>query len=155
MRLRSLGLLVSLMLVTAVPAGAKPPVRGCDAAALAAAQALVLAACPCDTATTHGQFVSCAAHVLIEKIHDGTMARTCRQLLHRAATRSICGKPGFVTCCRAHGPMVGLCAIRHDRASCEASGGCMGATASCVDACARPCGSPSGAFLAAPAGALF
>ena len=150
MRIRILGILAALLLLATAPAGAKPPTRNCDDAAIAAAQALVMAACPCDMASTHGQFVSCAARVVNEKIQDGTIGRDCRRTLRRGAAHSTCGKLGFVTCCRARGP-VAACGIRHDRTTCETSGGCVGATASCMDACVQPCGSPSGAFLDAPA----
>jgi hypothetical protein len=161
MKLRTACLfLMTLVLAIAVPAAAMPgsndpgkdPGRKtCDPAELAAVHDAVMMACPCDTATSHGQFVSCAGRVLRDAAKGGTLSRPCRQLARRGVAKSSCGKPGFVTCCRSRGSAAAKCSVKRDPASCVAAGGCVGSTATCLDACASPCGSPGGALLDTPA----
>ena len=142
--------LLLVLLGTAGGAGARPARPPCDMATLVSAQLALAAACPCETAVNHGQYVSCAAHWAVQAVHDGTLPRgDCRRRLRRAVVHSTCGKPDVATCCR-QGPAGTRCIIRSP-AFCLRAGGTVGATASCLDACVA---SPSGAFLA-PAASLF
>jgi hypothetical protein len=149
MRLRILGPIVSLLLTVAVPAGSKPPAHVCEATALATAMQAVAAVCPCDTAANHGQYVSCAVGVIRQQLKSAALSWDCRRPVLSAVVHSTCGKPNFVTCCRTRG-QASTCSIRRTAAGCVATGGCVGATTSCMDACTAGCGSPSGAFLDDP-----
>jgi hypothetical protein len=62
-------------------------------------QQRILQECNCADAKNHGQFVSCAAH-LIKDLEDEGMPRNCHGKLQRCAARSVCGKQdrGFHTC---------------------------------------------------------
>ena len=160
MRLRTVRLLLTaLVMATTAPVGAKPGnghgpgPRTCDPAELTAIHDSVMGSCPCDTAVNHGQFVSCASRVVFNAIKGGTLSRECRHAVRRGVAKSSCGRPGFVTCCRSGVPAGAACTVKHDAAGCAAAGGCVGATSTCVDACATACGSPSGAFL--ESGSLF
>ncbi len=141
---------LALVLGLASALSAKPTKVPCDLATLATAQLALAEACPCDTAVNHGQHVSCTARWLVQSLRDGTLPRSCRRSLRRAAVHSTCGKPNFVTCCRS-GAAGTRCIIRTE-SLCLRLGGTVGATSSCSDACAS--GSPSGAFLA-PTSSLF
>jgi len=83
-------------------------------------------------------------------MRNGTLSRQCRRLARPGMVKSSCGKPGFVTCCRSRAFAAVACGVKRDAASCVAAGGCVGSTSTCMDACASPCDSPSGAFLDTP-----
>ena len=161
MRFRTLGLVAAgLLLITATSTGAMPGGNGhgkgprsCDDGMAAAARDAVMAACPCDTAVNHGQFVSCVSRTLASMIRDGSVARPCRKLARKGIARSTCGKSGFVTCCRTGVSAGASCTVKSDAATCEAVGGTVGSSAMCLDAC--PVASPSGAFLDPSTDALF
>lgn len=161
MRLRVLGIIVGAALLAATPAlggnghGNGPGPKTCTPEDLATIHDAIMAACPCDTAKNHGQFVSCSSHVLGQAMKGGTLSRECRRLARRGVAKSSCGKPGFVTCCRSDVPAAAACVVRRDAATCTAAGGCVGSTSTCMDACATPCASPSGAFLDDTASSLF
>src|SRR5689334_307620 len=55
--------------------------------------------CNCDTATNHGRYVSCVAHVL-KDLTDQGLPKNCKGKLQRCAAKSVCGKQdrGFATC---------------------------------------------------------
>jgi hypothetical protein len=140
--------LLALALLGATPVLAVPDRPACDADMLASTRAALDAACPCDMAETHGQYVSCAAGVIKEAVRNDTLPRECRRALRTGASRSTCGKPeGFVTCCRERGAAPAHCSVKRTQERCERVGRCVGATVSCLDACDAGCGSPSGAFL--------
>jgi hypothetical protein len=159
MRLRTVGLFVMTLTLSAASAGAKPGnghgpgPKTCDPADLVVIHDAVMAACPCETATNHGQFVSCAGRVLLSAMKGGTLPRECQHLARRGVAKSSCGKPGFVTCCRTGVSAAAGCTVKRDAATCVAAGGCVGSSSTCMDACASACGSPSGAFL--DSGSLF
>jgi hypothetical protein len=146
-------------LVCAVPHGrAAADVMDCEAARCAAREA-ISQQCPCETATRHGRYVSCVAHVLRDLARSGAVPRECTGRIVRCAARSTCGRAGVVTC---HVPSVGTCDLAtgtcaHDatvpcaadadctvRATCRritlercaALGGSVSAGASCCGECA-------------------
>ena len=106
-----------------------------DQAAVAAAQAAVETACPCAPAASPSAYVSCARSTLAA---ESGLRAECRQALARCAARSVCGRPGAVTCCRTRASGATRCAIKGDASRCTAPLGgsaCVGVRNSCCDAC--------------------
>ncbi len=64
-----------------------------DAPCVAAA---IEAACPCSTASNHGQHQSCVVHLRNQLRGQGCSTAT----IASCSARSTCGKPGRVLCCR-------------------------------------------------------
>ncbi len=147
MRWTVCGLVASVMLVAA-SVGARADCS--DPAAVAATRAAAETACPCATATNHGQYVKCVAGVAKAAVAAGTLPKTCKGAVVKCAARSTCGKAGFVTCCRTKGTVT-KCSTKSSAAACKAPKGgtaCVGVHPSCCDACtATGCASPSAAFL--------
>ena len=138
MRLIRSGLLVALVLAFAHPAfpacGSDPG----DAAAVAAARVEVESACPCALASSHRDYVRCAAGVVDAQVGLGNLPPRCRFDVRRCAGRSTCGRPGAVTCCRTVPAGGTRCRVTRTAARCTPpSGGsaCVGSFASCCDAC--------------------
>jgi len=132
-----------------------------------AVQAAIAQQCSCETATNHGRYVSCVAHVVKALSHQGLVPTNCKGKVTRCAARSTCGKEGFVTCliptdtcdlttgfcvedptiaCLTDVDCGAKCKVKSSAEGCEARGGVVSTASSC---CAS-CGSPSGAFLDAP-----
>ena len=63
-----------------------------------AVQLAIAAECTCETATNHGRYVSCVAHVVKRFSDQGLIPTNCKGKVTRCAAHSTCGKPGFVTC---------------------------------------------------------
>jgi len=133
-------LTLSLLLVTSPAAFAQRcDPTGADAAAIAAARAAADAACDCNAPDqSHGQYVSCA----VQAINSSGLRMQCRGFVKKCYSRSTCGKPGFVTCCRTrtnpHGVTSTKCSIKSDATHCTAPDGqsaCTGTHPSCCDAC--------------------
>jgi len=108
-------------------------------AALAARQAIA-AQCPCRTATSHAQFVDCAASVTDDRISHGMLPASCRSGVVFCANKSICGTPNRVTCCipRRDGRI--RCKLKRSAQACADRGGTVTGTnatgcTSCCDAC--------------------
>jgi len=91
----AIGFVAAILL--ALPAAPVAAQVDCEAARCAV-QAAVNTACPCDQATNHGQHVSCVAHVVKDLSRQGLVPTNCKGKVKRCASRSTCGKPGFVTC---------------------------------------------------------
>src|ERR1051326_2810018 len=104
---------------------------------VAAVRAQAAAECDCASATHHGGYVSCVAHVAKQAIRNGTLARQCRRDVVSCAAQSTCGKPGFVTCCRTNSDGVPRCAITKSNGCRAPEGGTatVGQTGSCCDGC--------------------
>src|SRR5262245_57019921 len=126
-------------------AGCDP--SGADAADVAAARAAVAANCDCTGAANHGAYVSCAAG----QAKATLVNPSCKGAGVKCAAKSTCGKPGFVTCCRAKAGGETKCSTKSSASkSVPPKGGtaCVGSFPSCSDACTTGCvPSPSGAFL--------
>ena len=109
-----------------------------DACAVATARADADAACDCTTARRHGAYVACVARVADDEIEGGQLPAACKATVERCASRSTCGRTGHVTCCRTSTTGATTCAVKRSAASCRAPRGgraCVGARASCCDAC--------------------
>lgn len=109
-----------------------------DEAAVVAARAAIAAVCDCRGAASHRAYVRCAAEVARQRLRDGTLPRACHARVRRCASRSTCGRPGAVACCR-DGAGGARCAITKHAASCAASPAgpaCPSDAESCCDACA-------------------
>jgi hypothetical protein len=117
-----------------------------DGNAVENARAQVEANCSCAEATSHGEYVSCAAGVTRDA--EG-LAKNCRGSVKRCAARSTCGKPGFVVCCFS----------RHNKTKCKVTRAALCEASGVPSACTSVCdaggdetgpscaSSPSGAFL--------
>jgi hypothetical protein len=70
--------------------------------------AAVAAACPCDTATNHGQHQRCVVHLRNQLRRQGCPVTS----IARCSARSTCGKPGRVLCCSVTG--TGTCDTQTD-----------------------------------------
>jgi hypothetical protein len=129
------GLLAVFILVArAVPALAACGDNPGDAAALAATQAHVEATCPCAAATSHQEYVRCAALALRTMVGNNTLPPECLKTAWRCAKRSTCGRPGAVTCCRVAASGRVRCAIKREASRCTGDR-CVGTHPSCCDAC--------------------
>lgn len=115
-----------------------------DAAAVVTTRAAAEAACAqmwmaCETASTHGRYVSCIADQVKAAVKAGTLPKDCKGTVVRCAARSTCRRPGFVTCCRTDRHGKRSCAIKRTAARCVAPKGgsaCVSVLESCCDACA-------------------
>ena len=148
------------LLAMAVPARAQS-VPDCEPVRCAF-QAAIDEACQCDLATNHGQHVKCVAHVVRDLARTDQIPTNCKGKIKRCAARSICGKPGFVTCnvpvygtcdlntntCE-NDPLV-LCAANTDcllgtrcktkssAERCAEAGGTVGSSTTCCSNCVAP-----------------
>lgn len=104
-----------------------------DSADIAAARAAVAAACDCSAASTHGSYVRCAARTANETLVN----RSCSRHVKTCASRSTCGKPGFVTCCITSEKGT-RCKTKRSAQHCTDKGGVVSGCASCCDACPAP-----------------
>lgn len=143
MRVMMRGLFVCVLLLGAARiASAKcdPATNPDDAASVGNARAAADAACPCATALTHGDYVSCAVQAINSAL-DGSDAqhnRSCRGKAKKCYARSTCGKPGFVTCYKTTATGKTKCSVKSDCTHCVAPVGgtaCCGTNSSCCDAC--------------------
>jgi hypothetical protein len=96
--------LAGFVVVAALAATATRAHAACDvaanASALAAARDAIDDACPCAAALSRGAHVRCAKPVVAARISGGMLANECKSKALEHATKSICGRPGAVVCCR-------------------------------------------------------
>jgi hypothetical protein len=114
-----------------------------DAAAIAAVRASIAAQCPCATALSRADYVRCGKTVVSDAVALGTLPRTCAGTVKKCVTKSTCGRPGAVTCCRTTASGRSKCVVKKDATKCRApSGGTavVSACPSCCDACTAGCG---------------
>jgi hypothetical protein len=105
-----------------------------DAAAVASARSVIAAACPCDATVTPRQHLACVRQFATLGVSAGILPASCVSTVLSCAKRSTCGRPGLATCCRTSASGRSKCRVT-TAARCTASGGCVGAYASCCDAC--------------------
>jgi hypothetical protein len=82
--------------------------------------------------------VRCVRRIAREDVKSGVLPKECRHDVTQCASKSTCGKPGFVTCCiRRPGTSVVAtnCRISPTTSACEDSGGESGGPGSCCDTC--------------------
>src|SRR5262249_46287138 len=136
-------------LLTVLPPSACP-----DAQAAAAIEAAIEAQCNCVGAANHGAFVRCATRLAKAAVKARTLPKQCKGAVKRCAARSVCGKPGFVTCCRttAKGPTT--CSTKGRGGRCEPprpGRACVGSRPGGCAACvAGGCAGATAAHLAVP-----
>src|SRR4029453_12499242 len=109
-----------------------------DQSDVANARAAVAANCDCASAASRSEYVRCAT----QQAEATLVNRGCRGRVKKCASKSTCGKPGSVTCCRTKDGVT-KCKTARSAASCEAKGGTVGTCASCCDACPAPGGGPT------------
>ncbi len=110
-----------------------------NAAAAAAVEAAIEAQCHCREAANHGAFVRCATQVAKQAVKAGTLTARCKHAVTTCAKHSVCGKPGFVTCCRTTTKGKTACSTKSSAALCRPAkhgSACVGERPSCCDACA-------------------
>lgn len=123
--------LIALAFLLALPAGAmarrgRPEPIPCPADVAVALEA----ACPCDTAATHGQYVRCVARFRNTLRRSGCLSDETRGIV-RCAARSTCGRPSAVVCCRP----AKIRAVIAEESRCVAAGGVVVGTGSACVAC--------------------
>lgn len=109
------------------------PTADPDRSDIAAARAAVATNCNCAAADDHGAYVRCA----LDQIDAVLLNRDCRRTLKGCVSRSTCGRPGSVTCCRERAGRT-KCKLARSADACEAKGGIPGSCSSCCDACPAP-----------------
>ncbi len=100
-------------------------------------RAAILAACPCETAASHGAFIRCARAQLALASPDRFMYGCLNSALTCLA-HSVCGRGAAVTCCRTNAHGRRRCDIKPDAAHCTAPTGgsvALGISEDCCDAC--------------------
>src|ERR1051325_10912509 len=114
-------LVALLALLVSVPPSraACDPGTDPDESDIANARAAVAANCDCAGATNHGTYVSCA----VQQADAVLTNKSCARFVKRCASRSTCGRPGFVTCCRTNSKGVTRCAIKSSTSACVAPRG--------------------------------
>src|SRR5262249_34150666 len=87
-----------------------------DKSDVANARAVVAAHCDCAGAANHSAYVSCAAL----QAKATLVNKSCAGAVKKCASRSTCGKPGAVTCCRTLLSGKHICRVKRVAASCLA-----------------------------------
>ena len=126
-------LLPALLLARVALAGCDPSIEP-DRTDVANARAAVAVACDCATAVDHRSYVRCA----VATADPVLVNKHCRRAVRRCASKSACGRPGAVACCRTTSAGRTSCRIKQSAAHCVAPAGgsaCAGSTPSCCDAC--------------------
>src|SRR5262245_18620369 len=133
--------LVWLSLLVALPAPAFArcdPTTEPDKSDVANARAAVEDNCSCTGVASRAEYVRCAT----QQAEAVLVNRGCRGRVKKCASKSTCGKPGSVTCCRTKNGE-SKCKTMRSAASCEAKGGTVRTCTSCCDACPEPGNGPS------------
>jgi hypothetical protein len=88
---------VGLFVLWVAAAHAKcDPTTDPDESDIANARAAIAANCSCTGAANHGAYVGCAA----QQANAVLVNKSCAGFVRKCASKSTCGKAGFVTCCR-------------------------------------------------------
>jgi len=133
--------LVSMLIWLSVLALPAPAFARCDPTTepdrsdVANARAAVAANCDCAGAASRGEYVRCAT----QQAESVLVNRGCRGRVKKCASKSTCGKPGSVTCCRTNSGE-SKCKTMRSAAACQDKGGIFGTCMSCCDACASGTG---------------
>src|SRR5262245_21169333 len=107
---------VVLLLGLLLPALAQArcdPTTDPDRSDIAQARAAVAAHCDCGT-LTHAAYVRCAD----TQAQLALANPSCAKAVKRCASKSTCGRPGFVTCCRTTSAGRTSCSIKSGSAKC-------------------------------------
>lgn len=109
-----------------------------DADAIAMVRADLDMQCPCAFAQSRSAYLSCSGNVIDAAVSDGTLPRECKSTVRRCQSKSTCGRPGSVTCCRTTARGTRRCAVKRSPSRCTAPRGgsaCISDYASCCDSC--------------------
>ena len=107
-----------------------------DAVAVAATRAAIESACPCAAASDHGAYVRCARGVVSTAVGTGDLPRSCAGSVKKCVSKSTCGRPGYVTCCRTSASGKTKCRVkRPEKCTAPVGGSCTTGFSSCCDAC--------------------
>ena len=94
----------AIVVALAVIAPAAATHAACDTAAnavsLAATRYLIDVTCDCAAALKPSDHAKCARPIVAARVANGALPKTCKSEALRHATKSICGRPGAVVCCR-------------------------------------------------------
>src|SRR5206468_1558519 len=125
-----------------------------DADQVAAVRAMAEGQCDCAGATSHDDYVDCVEMVTEEAVENGSLRPPCSGAVMSCESRSTCGRPGFVTCCRTNSNGNTSCSIKSSESACNPPRGgtaCVGSVPSCCDACGPggTCGAPATTTTAA------
>jgi hypothetical protein len=104
-----------------------------DVDAVANARAVVAAACDCNGAKNHGQYVRCAKQVLKSAIAGGTLQRQCKGAVMKCEAHSTCGKKSNICCVTSSKGKVKALAVKGT--TCPSSGNLCDHPGSLADAC--------------------
>jgi hypothetical protein len=138
---------IGVLLAFTIASTGRPGHAGCDpsgvdATDLAAARAAVAVSCPCASAVSNSDHKRCAKVVARSVLSNPG----CVKQVVRCASKSICGRPGAVTCCRTSASGRTRCKIARVATSCRPprdGTACVGTAQSCCDACtATTCAPP-------------
>ncbi len=113
------------------------------AARASAEQSCTTAGSGCSNAANHGAYVSCIANAANELVSMGMLPKSCKGQVKKCAAKSVCGKPGFVSCCITNKKNVTSCKSKKSADACTAKNGTVSPCASCCDACPFPGSGPT------------
>jgi hypothetical protein len=151
-----LAIVTAAVVSLALPLATRAATPDCEPARCAV-QSRVATECPCESATNHGRYVSCVAHIVNQLAHDGTIPTNCKGKVTRCAAKSTCGKDGFVTChiptdtcdtttftcikdpmiqCQTDLDCGSRCKVSSSGDLCTVKGGTVGTSTSCCADCA-------------------
>src|SRR5262245_44207246 len=128
-----LGILLIVALLGRIAVAASCDPDGADAQDVASARLAVARNCPCRVAG-HKDYVRCAR----AQAEATLVNRGCRGPVTRCASRSTCGRTGYVSCCRTNSHGATRCSIKSSAAKCvppRDGQACVGSFSSCCDAC--------------------
>ena len=134
----ALGVFLAVLVCPVLGYATCDPTAEPDRSDIANARTAVGANCDCAGATSHGAYVSCAEQQAAAVLTN----KSCARFVKKCASRSTCGKPGFVTCCLTTTKGT-TCRREKDAAHCTAKQGTVGSCTSCCDACPTPGSGPS------------
>lgn len=111
--------LVLLLLATDASAAGKCDDGGVHGPAAAAAREAVRARCDCEGAASPLAYRQCAWGVIQELAASGALPKMCRGRIRQFATRSTCGREGFMVCCEGRSSTQVRGVLRREEEGCR------------------------------------
>jgi hypothetical protein len=104
-----------------------------DPNAVATVRGRIDTQCDCAGAVSRTEYLGCASHVIGEALSDGSLPVQCVSAVKKCASKSTCGRAGYVTCLVAK-PSGTRCSLKRNAALCtRLPGSCVGTTPFCCD----------------------